>query len=436
MREVIERRDERRIVYDVLDDETQTAVTVGVTSRRVLLDGIAVTVFYDRDWNLLEDPSVFMLREMRYESENTQLQAAGLLRLMFSYARIIGVAPERFDLSEARGFMSFLRGSLGEGVSYRWRLTSTRSEQTIANYLQTARHYMRFMGAKDSPFLEKSILRWGLPDEETSEKGFRLSAKVVQPFEAPRYISIAEYKRLRSNLDDDIRMMEDLAIRLMFERGLRLGEVLGLTIEDIQSHKAKDGMTRMYCLKIRNRVSDRPDQKAKTAMKVNTVGQYESRDYRTCNVGYQEAYISSDLYREIVEYIEQSRQAFPEAGRTAKADSVEHGEPNQYVFLNRLGRPMSANLWNKRLRAIFIRSGLIVDEGTRKTNLSHRLRHGYAMMLTRNLGLDPYRVKVLMRHRNVQSTQVYHRPTADDVNELQNKLTGQLQRLIMGDDHE
>ena len=121
----------------------------------------------------------------------------------------------------------------------------------------------------------------------------------------------------------------------------------------------------------------------------------------------------------------------------ATADSVPFGNPdirhNYYVFLNTLGRPLSENMWNKNLRAIFRKAGLVVDEGVRKNNLNHRLRHGYAMYLSNVLHLPDFDVKTLMRHKNLSTTAIYHNPTPEDTERLQERLIEKWQISLLKD---
>ena len=96
---------------------------------------------------------------------------------------------------------------------------------------------------------------------------------------------------------------------------------------------------------------------------------------------------------------------------------------------------MSQNLWNKRLRRIMTDAGVHVDVGHRRTNLNHRFRHGYAMYIVyeakrKGMPLDEFQIKTLMRHRTIDSTQAYQRPTEHDIwmlsEEISERLGGEL----------
>ena len=54
------------------------------------------------------------------------------------------------------------------------------------------------------------------------------------------------------------------------------------------------------------------------------------------------------------------------------------------------------------------------------------------MFLTRQCGKDPYEVKTLLRHRSISSTEIYHKPTEDDVRELQGEVISELEGFLLG----
>ena len=110
------------------------------------------------------------------------------------------------------------------------------------------------------------------------------------------YISLDEYRRVldaigSSPLGSGDPVEARAIVRLMFEHGLRIGEVLGLTLEDLSSSPDRNGLNH-YSVVLRNRCSDREWQSAKTLMPVTDRRQYRSVDYRKLNVGKQVVHIS------------------------------------------------------------------------------------------------------------------------------------------------
>ncbi len=438
MRTVIEIPSSRGTSYAISDGGVRA--TVRTTCETVEIGGRPVTVFYDADMNVLRGPSTFMLRELGFDSENTREQATSALRLLSSYSAIIEASAVSFGKEEARGFVRFARGSMGEGIACSFRGLTRRSEATINAYLRVVRLYMRYLGVHDSPFLDRAIGRRAVEDERlTGFKGYAISARIPEDLTAPPYISRSEYAALKIAIGEDPSAVDPAMpiVRLAFEHGMRIGEILGLTLEDLQSEVTKEG-DRGHFLVLRDRVSDRADQHAKSLrFKPRTREDYASEAYRTNNVGYQRVPISEDLFFAIDEYVEATRAHFTdEQLSAASADSVGgrwSAERNQYVFLNTKGGSLTADLWNKRLRGYFSEAGIHVDAGRRKTNLNHRLRHGFAMVLKRDLGVDDLTAKILMRHRSVRSIQPYLLPTDDDVHRMQAAVTADLQKLLLGE---
>lgn len=440
MRVVVERASSCGAAYEISDDGAKSVVRT--TCETVVVDGQPIAVFYDSDMNVLREPSTFMLRKLGYDPDNTREQAVSALKLLCSYAAIVRVPVAAFCFDEAAGFVRFARGAMGEGATYSFRGLSPRSESTVNAYLRVVRQYVDYLGVKASPFLEKEVKKragaggWGVGSE-----GYRISARVPQDLVAPPYVSIPEYRALKAVVGRGRSFLDParIIIRLEFEHGLRVGEVLGLTIEDLQSELDRAGVRYSYFLVLRDRVGDRKDQRAKSVLvKPRCADEYRSKGYRTRDVGYQKVYISEDLYFEIAEYVEATRVRFSEGQLAAAAADAVGGEwtrqGNQYVFLNTKGRPLSSNLWNKRLRGYFAQAGIRVDEGRRKRNLNHRLRHGFAMMLERDLGVDAITLQRLMRHRSPGSVQPYLLPSEEDVCVMYTAVISDMKRLLLGEE--
>lgn len=441
MRTVVEVTSSRGTAYAINDGGAR--FTVRTTCETVEVGGQPVAVFYDAGMNVLREPSVFMLRELGFDGENTREQAVSALKLLCSYCVIIGAHIASFGPEEARGFVRFMRGAMGDSAAWSFRNLTQRSEPTINAYLRVVRHYARCLGVKESPFLDRSIRKRAGEDGRFVEyETYAVSARVPEEATAPPYVSLPEYRALLTAIGEDPSALNPAAliVRLAFEHGERLGEILGTTLEDLQSEVNGAG-SYSYFLVLRDRVSDRPDQRAKSlTFKPRAREDYDSPAYRTKNVGYQKVYISSDLYFMISDYIEATRAHFSEDQLAAAAADSVGGKwsmaDNQYVFLNTKGRPLSSNLWNKRLRAYFEQAGIPVDEGCRKTNLNHRLRHGFAMVLERDLKVDRLTAKTLMRHKSLRSMQPYLKPTEEDVHHMYTAVIVGLKELLLGKEAE
>lgn len=432
MKKVIENRSIEGTEYTV--EEGGATSVVRTSCRRTSAGGVEAFVFYDRDMGILYEPSLLLDDEMRWESDNTRLQAASAMKLLYSFSQIMGTPPEEFDAPTCSAFVQFCRGTLGNGVSASFELEATRSEATIRAYLKSVRRLMVYLGRRESPFLDRRAASGshavGL---DAVIEPYVMQARPSPDLEAPAAITPAEYRRLLEAIGEREGDPARPMVRLMFEHGLRIGEVLGLTLEDVATGTSPDGEPR-YSLKLRDRMSDKPDQHAKTVLKVRSRNQYGSADYAKRNVGYQEVFISESAFDDLSAYIESAHGDGLSDKRNA--DGVSGAADNSYVFLNTRGRPLSSNLWNKRLRSLFSEAGIPVDREARKTNLNHRFRHGYAMMLIHELKLDDFAVMTLMRHRSIKSTEVYDKPTAEQVHAMQLSVLGPLESALFDGDGE
>lgn len=434
MKVITENKTPGGISYDI--DENGSKTVVNVTCSTVSCDGVDVVVFHDASMKILYAPSVFIQKNTAWDSENSRLQAISALKILYSFSGIIGLPPEEFDETLCKAFVQFARGTLETGVSAEYRLSTMRAESTINSYLRTVRKLMEDLGANASPFLRKKRTIGGRRSSRTSSGSFVIKPDLVTPLEAPTAVTVLEFKELLQHVESKPDNPARPMIRLMFEHGLRLGETLGLTLEDLSLCPSRAGKPR-YLIRIRNRVSDRADQRAKTAMKTPNSSFYKTSKYTTRGEGYQEVYISESLYFEICEYIEMAHSPFVDGDPLScpcKADSVVWEQGNRYIFLNTKGGPLSANLWGKRLRKIFSDAGIPVDEGVKRTNLSHRFRHGYAMFLIRTRKLDALSVKTLMRHRSLHSIDPYNKPTIEDIYEMQKTTMMDMETALFGGD--
>lgn len=256
-----------------------------------------------------------------------------------------------------------------------------------------------------------------LPDSEVdySIERFKTNEKIPKfAIEVPKYISVEEFERIIIEIIANYSIREEIIVRLMFQCGLRLGEVLGMTSDDLVMEEI-DGAY-VPVLYIRNRYSDQPFQNAKTCMKVPDRKLYRSKDYKTNGYGYQTVIIPEDLYNLINDYIEIAHVAAREHktenyNHSTIADRVRKPEPyeddNYYIFINSLGRPLSQISWNNIIRKIFKTVGIPVDKETRSNNLNHKFRHGFAMFNVQYLHCNELQLKDRLRHHSIQSVAAY-----------------------------
>lgn len=400
-------------------------------------DGTPIIMFYDSNMNPIDNAINFVnFGGMINQSQNYILQSISALKFLYSYLSIYNIDLKNMTKVEANNFIDFLKGISREGLLYTTEFSTKRKNETINAYIKSIRRFIDYLGYESHIFLSKknnykTII---MPESEGAKtiQTYDISVKVQNKEKyVPSYINFSEYKTILDVTKSTTTPLRDRVIcRLLYEHGLRIGEVLGLTLEDIKYKETKDFQIEYY-LELRNRVSDTNEQNVKSVMNIISKDSYKDPCYKQKGVGYHVIVLSENLAMELLEYINIAHNIDDEKylkryNQFSNADSVPCGNKdildNYYVFLNTLGKPLSENLWNKNLREIFKKSGLIVDKGVRKNNLNHRLRHGYAMYLTNVLHLSDFDVKTLMRHKNLSTTSIYHNPTPQDIEELQKEL--------------
>jgi integrase len=366
---------------------------------------------------------------LNYKLSNATLsrkeQATTSLKLLFSYSALIDIPIEEFSATDVGNFSTFILGISSKGNYSSWDLKTTRSISTHNFYFDAIRSYLKISNAKNSHFFKKEIVAvekggFGMMAHTKTVKveKYRTNLSRNESFTnlVPKYISINEYKKIIeyiSERESTFTQRNFIIIKLMFLTGMRLGEILGLTVEDVQQHPDDK---EAGILKLRNRLSDRKDQRAKGTPKPIDKSEYQTINYKNKT---QEITLSPELMTQFKNYIDESRNLFYKSEKyfdnlasLSVADSVEkHTPDNYYIFLNKNGTPLTASGWSKYLKRVFVDVGISIDEDTKRDNLSHRFRHGYAMYLIQHLKKELIEVKDLMRHKSLSSTAIYFNPT-------------------------
>ena len=385
-------------------------------------NGFKSIIMYTNDMQPIVAAFSF-LNQMK-EPYSTRRQAAPALRLLFSYEAIIAKKIEDFTAADIETFKDFLAGVGHSGSDLQFNLTEMRDNGTINTYLGIYRKYCDHIGVENAALNQKSsrssMFTGTFADINAP---YRRNERIPRQQEVPRYISPEEFERIIEIIRAKYTMREEIIVRLMYENGLRIGEVFGLTNDDFVEEDIKEiGWANV--LYLRNRCSDDSvSQSAKGCMKVRTPKDYERKEYSLLNYGYQKVPISHSLADLISCYIEDTHMAarkkygnaywqHVEADRLRKAESYE--DPNFYIFLNSCGKCLTQQTWNKTLREIFTLAGIGTDTGKKKHNLHHRFRHGFAMRLVK-AGMGRLELKEHLRHRSLDSVACYYRPTTSDI---------------------
>lgn len=439
MYRIIERNNENGIYFEktYLTVENKKSVTEIVQIRTAKIDynGIEYIFLYDTSMTPIPEVFDYLNFELQASSPNHRYLAATALKLLYSFLTLYHLQLKNLTKNDVQNLVLFLQGQSMKGTLYDLDFKTQRSNTTINTYLAIFRSFVTFLDYRDSMLLKKGdkskLVHIPTSDISIKVEQYETSLRTHKPdHSTPRYISVDDFKSILRVIRRDYSLREECIVRLMFENGLRIGEVLGLTNEDIIENE------RGAYLYLRNRCSDSPDQLAKGCMTVNKKSQYRSKTYKTKDIGYQVVFLNRSLLEKINDYVNEFHQSDSSTfeknyKKYSVADSVENEkESNFYIFINSVGKPLSANLWSKTLRDIFHKAGLIVDKNRRETNLSHRFRHGFAMFMVRYKQIDEYNLMLLLRHSSIASVKHYYRPTDEEIAEKKTDFVNTIYEII------
>jgi site-specific recombinase XerD len=401
--------------------QQDSVIKINISKSIVNQNGYDYIILYDENMRVIRDAYKYLNTDIvAKQSFNTRELKGSALKLLYSYLSIFNYDLYKLGKDEITVLKEFLYGENRNGMLYELYITSARGVETVNKYISIYRTYLNFLNIKNEILNEKRVVSvekgsdglLGHAKKKIYEK-YTVSDRSYSNITVPMYISEDEYEVVLKIIKKEFTLREEIIVRLMFENGLRIGEALGLTLEDIEDSK----------IVLRNRLSDKSYMFAKTCIKPNSLSDYKSSTYSTYTVGYQIILPSVTLMDSLFYYIDDTHGDMSKVTRKnyfkyAKADKVTEGVDlegdNYYLFLNKNGAALSISGWNKTVRKIFEKAGLKLDRKTKKHNLNHRFRHGMAMKLVKN-GATPYDVLNALRHQSLSSTMCYFRPTEEDM---------------------
>lgn len=411
-------------IKTVLDDGGNV-----VSERKVVLplfqtekEGFIYFLLYDDNMKPIASVYQYLNVKLKENPLTSRCKAAFALRLLYCFLSLTDNRINLIDEKAFRELLFFLRGINVNPEQY--SMKTQRSNSTVNGYLSVYRSYFSFVGIScDALFKAHTVRTDHFFKEQVSSPVHKKYANNLKDLKysensVPKYIGPEDFRRIfRAVIDADDKQAQ-IIIHLMYGYGMRLGEVLGLTTEDIR--EVRDNGKLVPALILRNRLTDAKFQFAKGLPHVIEPRQYTSKDYRAAA---QRIIITYSLYEELIDLIENRHALFiekyPENYKEGFADIVspkDKPETNHYVFLNRYGRVLSDQTWNNALRKYFDLAGIPIDADVRENNLSHRFRHGFAMFHARfsQHPSDVLALQRMMRHKSLASTMVYYNPTPED----------------------
>ena len=437
---VLETRDDNQLIY-IVQAETDGKITahssVKYSVQEVDVNNRSYYFVYDELMRPIEASFGFLNVFLKDKSTNTKLMYMNALKILYSFEAIIGTKLKDFTPSDVEMLKDFMLGICRPGETIVFEGLTERTPETVNQFLGVYRKYLEFRQEKNEYLSARkgvSIRNRNIATGEVNySRGYKVKVNTAIKEEVPKYISLTDYSNIIKLIRQDYTIREECIVRLMYETGLRIGEVLGLTNEDVVS-EGTDGEFH-NTVYIRNRLTDKRYQLAKTVMKPSSTASYKSKAYNTHNAGYQTVYITDELYELLGKYIdeahESSRAKYQGRYETSTvADSVCGNADNFYIFINNYGSRLSNVTWNETLLKIYRETGLEVDEKIRDNNLSHRFRHGFAMFQIQHMHRDSVELAALMRHKSIASVMKYYRPTISDKIKLKKSFTEELYSLI------
>jgi len=428
-------------IYLIIDNDKKTAqVNLQIIQKEY--KSIKYLMMLNSDGRDNEKVFYFINYECYQEAYNSKLQSIQALKLLYSFSEIIRKKIEFFTKIDFNNFSRFILGQSIHGVQEDWVFITRRSISTHNAYMATIRKYYKHLNLSDKSIFDNRVVgvnssSYGLlaHTRKNNEIKFESNISKMRNRKVPKYITKEEYKdinRMYESKNNLLSLRNRVIIDLMYLKGLRLGEVLGLTLEDVKEHPDNRNAG---LLTIRNRISDKAYQHAKNSLHPLNKNDYKTEIYK--ERGIQKIVIPEGLKRTIDKYIFKSRDLSMLTDKFisnmmmySEADAIETNQNNYYLFLSKNGTALTSSGWNYNLKIIFNELNIHVDEGKKSINLSHRFRHGYAMYLIKELNLSLEEVSRYMRHRSISSTYVYYNPTEEEILESSEIIESKIEEFL------
>lgn len=391
-------------------------------------------IMYNDKWEPISEVFRYLNIEMCGRPLTSRRKAAHALRLLYVYLSFANRPITGITRDVRDGLRRFLKGVLPGTSDY--HLITQRGNATVNAYLSCYRLFLGYLDITSKALSRTrsvTVTTYNDGDFSMSQDMIRYESNLaVNPHKEdflPAFIGPTEFATLwelaRKKNDRTALIM----MYLMYCHGLRRGECLGITIEDLKMIHC-DGKE-IPVIILRNRFSDHDDQKAKNRFAAESTLVYRDADYisqykkdpysRICLVE------DDEFYQQLLDYIETTSEEailhHSENYKDAVADIVEKDfgirtglDENHYIFLNKNGKRLSGQTWDYTLKKYFEEAGIPIVQGHREGNLSHRFRHGFAMLHAHFMSpvVPPQDLQKLMRHHSIRSTMKYYNLTPEE----------------------
>lgn len=397
------------------DNKLLKSRTIKLSVKSTVINKVNYYILFDSNNEVIKEVFQYINLYKQHLSSSSREKTCLYLKQLYEFAGVIDKDISKFVRSDIDKLICFLKGNdLRNSFSNKLYMYSRKSDETVAVIFNAIRDFVSFCQYSSYRYFKHYRIRKG-----------NLKNSRAANNQCPKFISLREmklitdYVRNDSSLDEETRKKYNLIYKLMYNKGLRVGEVLGLTLEDFEEYYDTNGNL-IYKVYIRNRYSDNHDQHAKRCLSMDGHYTYNSPAYHRFNIGYQLVFINQEMYEDIIEYVDISTARFNRANKTVnKADSISGTQNNWYVFLNRkTPTPLSKDVLALYTRKMFTDLNIHIDTVVRTNNLFHRFRHGYCMYLLYVEKMNPMEACALTRHRSTNSLSAYNNPTEEMLAEM------------------
>ncbi|MBM7607245.1 integrase/recombinase XerD [Lysinibacillus composti] len=429
-------------IYERYDSNNKLIQRAGAIGFSKEYEGNIYYIITDLNGIKINEANRFLNYSLEKVSEKKREQAFSALKIFYSFIDLFHIKDYEKGLNNEvlKKLIGFLKGGTFSGNTLVFDFNLERKNSTIRYYLSVYRKFYELIfNIRVGPLHDRTSLI-NYQHENGVRKIEKYNSNPQSPSKnvLPKYIRYEEYQKILEIIDAKFNLRDRIIVMLMYEYGLRIGEVLGITIEDINFEKNKNGY---YSLKIRNRITDKSFQHGKRLIVPKKIEHYFEEEYALEGIGLWTILIEDEELIEIIEeYYEEARDArilnkFKKKRDNlkykSKADKVTDRNDlreNQYIFLNQQNyTPLTASGWGYRIKKILENAGIEIDRGTKKNNLSHRFRHGFAMKKVAE-GYDEIKLYKVLRHSGPHSVKYYFNPTPEDQADM---LRGQKENMEM-----
>lgn len=429
-----------KVIYDEIEGKEISKAKVEIPLHIKEINGQTRFILYDDEMNVLSTPTSYINFHLK-GTPNSKKLAATALRLLYIFLALSGYSIDELEFNQLKQLNVFLLGINSNPENY--KTITVRTNETVNNYLAVYRAYFKANGFKSEALFDSKTIKVlnqfgndSIGESEHITYTNNVRTGNYKSKEVPKHIRPDDFNKLYDLAKKNEDILAQCIMRLMYCHGLRIGEVLGLTIEDVYEKKDENDGFLYPVVALRNRVSDKNFQYAKNLGHIFNTSYYDTKRYKDTKV---EVAIDYPLFDLLCDYIEsahkKAKKDYPENYATGIADIVTsdfENETNHYIFLNKWGRVLSGQTWGLKLKEYFTLCSIHVDKKCKESNLSHRFRHGYAMMHA-YYRKNPYDLAMLadkMRHKNPKTTMKYFSPTLETKFKIKNDFSKELYELV------